>query len=717
MRELSSALGTLDDLSRELAGRIEPPADETDEDAAQTVAALRGLRFGDLRGDLERLLPELTRLRTRFTRDHLAVGVVGRARQGKSRLLQSLSGLTDAEIPSGDLGHCTGARSVLRHRTGEVAATVHFYSEDRFLRNVLGPYFRDLNLGDPPPSLESFARTELPAPGKDPNGADLNVRNSDVLKHLRDYQHELPTYRDRIGTAPERIGRDGIRRFVAQRDADGNESPALFRAVERAEIDCDFPRGDIGAVALADMPGLGDTGTGYAEQLIAALAGETDAALFVRKPSASGDYWADYDLDLYDTAARADGRLRQADWSYLVLNHDRTRGDNLKNCEDLRNGLANQRMSFAEALIADCSDPAAAAEGVLDPILNDLRERLPEMDRTLAGGVGDELAGTLAAVRERLDAAAAVFAGGASDTGDHAAVLELFDDFWNKVTQRIADLLGKLRGERGHIPPELEEALRECIDAAGRDLPVPDEAAVERLATALGGVGSAYEKLLNVRRAAFARHFLRLGDDLRQWSEGVLERLAKVLKETPLKNLSDADGRAFLADVRDVLAECGGKAEPLAGGFDLVAGYSLDYRQFVQHRVRGHLDLLDPRGDKTPGLDGNGADAAQVVYHLSNQTEELLANVEPDLGEILRQPSDAAFTLVEEFGDRVLWADDAKKAWRKVLFDLRDRVFPDAFARVRRTARDRAAWSAAVDTARTAADPSRFDLTAPPEPP
>ena len=58
----------------------------------------------DLNADLERL-------RNRFSRKALNITVIGRARQGKSRLLQTITGLSAEEIPDGNLAFCTGVRS------------------------------------------------------------------------------------------------------------------------------------------------------------------------------------------------------------------------------------------------------------------------------------------------------------------------------------------------------------------------------------------------------------------------------------------------------------------------------------------------------------------------------------------------------------------------------------------------------------------------------
>ena len=124
---------------------------------------LRDLNFVALQGKIEAESRTLTKLKSRFARETLNIGVVGRARQGKSRLLQSLSGLTTTEIPDGDRQHCTGVRSTIFHNPDVSAyGEVTFYSQRAFLHEVITPYYRELNLGAPPLSIDEFAATPLP---------------------------------------------------------------------------------------------------------------------------------------------------------------------------------------------------------------------------------------------------------------------------------------------------------------------------------------------------------------------------------------------------------------------------------------------------------------------------------------------------------------------------------------------------------------------------
>src|SRR6185312_12593861 len=56
------------------------------------VESVKDLQFSLLRKHVEEAMQDLEKPKSRFSRKTLNIGVIGRARQGKSRLLQSLSG-------------------------------------------------------------------------------------------------------------------------------------------------------------------------------------------------------------------------------------------------------------------------------------------------------------------------------------------------------------------------------------------------------------------------------------------------------------------------------------------------------------------------------------------------------------------------------------------------------------------------------------------------
>ena len=74
---------------------------------AKIVDKLNKIDFSSILSKIEKELRELHKLRICFARQTLNIGVVGRMKQGKSTLLQTLSGLSDDEIPARSGKACT----------------------------------------------------------------------------------------------------------------------------------------------------------------------------------------------------------------------------------------------------------------------------------------------------------------------------------------------------------------------------------------------------------------------------------------------------------------------------------------------------------------------------------------------------------------------------------------------------------------------------------
>ena len=199
----------------------------------------------------DRLVPlreDLNRLCGRLQRDTLNIAVIGRARQGKSRLLQSITGLGPEEIPDGSQAFCTGVRSdIINDPSGrEAYATVHFLTEERFIRENVAPYFEELRKYCPdmpvPVSVADFKAMKLPAPGSLSPSLSGGIPSEQAtamnlhLQHLKELQEHLPQYRDCLGQPQLRVTRDRIREYVAQDNADGDRVFFKHYAVANVEI-------------------------------------------------------------------------------------------------------------------------------------------------------------------------------------------------------------------------------------------------------------------------------------------------------------------------------------------------------------------------------------------------------------------------------------------------------------------------------------------------
>jgi hypothetical protein len=118
-----------------------------------------------------------------------------------------------------------------------------------------------------------------------------------------------------------------------------------------------------------------------------------------------------------------------------------------------------------------------------------------------------------------------------------------------------------------------------------------------------------------------------------------------------------------------------GQASRLKFGFEILSNFELSYRGMIQHRIRKCLDGLTP--DKTNAKLPNPLDpdkaAQQISKYLLALHGEAVFQCQTALEELLTEPSQAAFAIVEEFLDRVLRAEDVDEEWNKISEDsLRD---------------------------------------------
>lgn len=89
-------------------------------------------------------IQQLNYLQKRFSRERINISFVGRAGQGKSLVLQRISGLGSDIIPSADGMDCTGARSIISNTVGtETKAEITFFSELEYV-NIVNRYLKTI---------------------------------------------------------------------------------------------------------------------------------------------------------------------------------------------------------------------------------------------------------------------------------------------------------------------------------------------------------------------------------------------------------------------------------------------------------------------------------------------------------------------------------------------------------------------------------------------
>ena len=682
LRALSHAFYQLEEKRMELV-------QVADEDVK---ARLMDLDFLGIQSKISAILEPMDKLRIRFSRNTLNIGVIGRARQGKSTLLQSVSGLSSSEIPTGDFQHCTGVRSVIHHTSGvEPYGEVSFYSEKSFLNEVLLPYYDDLKLSPRPYSLDDFANNPLPILYE----LSGSAKSMAQYEHLLRYKKHITVYRPLLhGDSPIRIPITRIREYVAQDTIDGKRDYNNYLAVREARIVCSFPHDDIGQVALIDMPGLGDTGIGDQERMIATLGQDVDIVIIVKKPEHQGAFWSIEDVDLYDLARSALKELPIDKWVFIVLNNTQI---NEKNCNDLANSIVEKHIDTVGTLIADCSDPNDVNRIILDRVLDYLSNSIATLDEMYVSSTQDRLlhlhnsvSTVLAKTRQSLDLV--VF------RNDEINIFNmLFDDIWAKLKNQLVIIVRQFRQDRNQESDILKEAIESVITECVREPGIPTIEEIEFMRNQENSYQNACNKYLDKIRSRMTKRFLILDICLQRFIDDVKNRVANVfIEDGRLCALNGTYGVSFLSELVNIIpTEC----EQLRFGFKMLASFKLSFRGFIQYRLRQHLDRLVP-DDAIKYIEWSDQPSAEEVqWWLTKLYKETVNNIREAFKYWLNDPSQVAFSVVEEFVDCVVNTEGVDKEWRAFYTEVRSEIWPEEFTGLVAKGRLIRQWKSAIDDA------------------
>lgn len=433
--------------------------------------AVRGASAEECISEIKKALKELNLLDHRFGRDTINISVIGRARQGKSRLLQSISGLADEVIPASNGGDCTGAKSVICNQPGlaEARADVIFYTEFELVEQVQR-YLRELNI---PSNIGSVFQIPSLAPYISDfisNMSGKTGREQSLFGHLRKYVEHFDDYSNLLGKEIG-VNEEHIRDYVAQYDC--NMCPTYkFLAVKEVRIYTEFNYADAGKIVLVDTIGLGDTSLGIREKMLATLRNDSDAAILVRLPSANGDSIRVEDDELYDFICDAMGMDTLGKWLFFALNIGEELG-NFNSGDAMAKALKDRQLNFADIIKADCSHSGDVQDKLLLPILQYLVANLDTVDESLLADANKVLESAYMKYYGLCSKAASVLRGGLRAALNSGGLFdELFEDKLglkrelNALNQRYNDPENDSEEIRSEVMRIIRSLSRKCPSIA-----------------------------------------------------------------------------------------------------------------------------------------------------------------------------------------------------------------------------------------------------------
>lgn len=672
----------------------------------QVLEDLKTINFGDIQKRIEFELLVLSKLKNRFSRNTLNIGVIGLMGQGKSTLLKSLSGLSDREIPAYEGAACTAVRSVVCNQEGAVEVRVVLHSEKTFLEEVIVPYYKSLKLKPEPLTLDEFARSSLPA--RMPDGAT----NEAVYQHLRaDYFQNLEKYRHLIvpGIEPQQkvVPVEEVAEYVRQeRNVQGELITFKHLAVREVNMFCPFNNPDVGKIALVDIPGLGDSKLGDETVMLETLGTGVDVVLFITRPDPQRYQWRKVDTDLYDIAAQELNNL--AGRAFMVINHSQ-RTQNMNACKALKDTL---QMQVVSCEIADCSNPDDANQ-VFDRILNYLAEHILKVDEEYAQQSQERLMKIQQDIDLIRQSAQKVFSG--TDSNLSRVIDDTYDDlfgtdrdgWWREITIAFQELrleFAKCCQLPSHsLESSIEKVYKNCKENAGILTADNAEDEINKQIQASNPM-KAYGDYRDLMRTLLSDRFSNLDEGLKESTEEVKERIAEILITLGRLGIfsKSLEGSEFIKAFRELLEQEHSDLTRLQQGFQIIDSFELSYSGLIEPQIYQHLvslsniQLLSDESQEATLKVGPDTNADLILNALQIDYERTVARIKAALEELLYQPSIAAYARIEKFIDNIIYHKEAQKDWKKFLRRVRAKVWAEEIGKLEQEQQRQQDWLSSI---------------------
>ena len=699
--------------------------------------ALRGISFNEAEKLLEKARKACEDALKRLRRDSINIAVAGKARQGKSQILQMLTGLGDKQIPTGDGGFCTATLNIV-HNRDEKSATIHYLTESELLDQKVYPSYApkgssDVALGLPqrPASVAAFIKNELPiVPETESEEALINWKK---VCELQTGLRANPTLVTKLGAAPELVPLDTVRDFLVKDNGETN-----YHVVDYVEIvtpfDTDLPKG----MTVYDLPGLEDPSPGIRETMLKCVSEEADIVFLLRMPANKGDDWDKADLRTMTELKQIfpNGEVLPKDWIQLVLNLDkRPDSHNEKNVAR----MAEKAPSRFSPVICDCGSKDAVRE-MVDANIDALVSQAGRIDDLRIRQADD-------AFRVALAEANALYNALRNASGDVVAqesgfnferhllsfMAQLRDPFKKDMEPAFRVAVEEILARHFKAAKEKFEKLyadNEDADDFPEALPVFSKSRLaEHFGAAEGPAGPVEIAVRNQREAVLKL----LRDQLTECCDELVSRyfdcvIATGFAPNPaLSRIGDAganDSRArldnFLAAIRQVgpfdslesAVESLVRFQLTFDGSILPALYAIDdLNDFNPERVVPEEDarneLADIKAYITDGIHDSRARAEALFNWMRQKSEGILScitagSAHSPLFQITEHVANTMRANYDAFVFRFIWGETTTYEWRRFA-DRNKAIFWkdefDAAAANSRLAKD---WSAALDSLRAA---------------
>lgn len=664
---IMAAKEMVEDLERRRTGSDEFVGSmmRTNPDFKEKLEEIPTRAFYDRYMTAERLLRDLQK---RFDRDEIHISFVGRAGQGKSLILQRISGLSGSIIPSADGGDCTGAKSVISNSPGEATkAEITFYTEQEFV-GIVNKYLeeifktKELNVY----SVDGISRLK----GRELKVDFTQVREQSYLTHLKKYIDHAESLKDQLGTRIT-VPEQEIEPYVAQYKSDDKETKYFnYLAVKEARIIASFPCAQCGKIVLEDTIGTGATSLGVDDAMLHTVKQDSDVIVYMMRPEPLRPRLTKEDYDMISEIKDAVTPEYARQMLFWVVNRvDEGKAQNASQVPEIMSQLHAAELPVAQYLNVNCWKQEEVDSEFLQPVLTHMSEHLAEIDNLLLTRANAQLKELEAAYRDiynRLLKTKVMALGENPYYFDENYIQPL----WASLTDAIRDLMYEYNNNRNTPCTLLEDAAMTKLKNILLSVPSKEEI-LPQLKNGSINHQNALEKCTDKLRIRIIDDFLDLNPVLHNMVIEMKRRIVYLLADDAepshgrlqrIVNMDQTKADVWLETLIDKVQD-NPRYQTICCALKPLAEFDMSMENFLIYRVRCCLDSIDwGIRPAPPTLRATMASkeelAEEIQFWLRDLSSDVYEKIKKELKGYYDFPNTALYAVVADFYDRMVHAVD-----------------------------------------------------------
>lgn len=635
----------------------------------------------------------LEQLKHRFSREWISISFVGRAGQGKSLVLQRISGLEADVIPSADGPDCTGARSIISNSSEEeTKARITFFTEKEIV-DIVNRYLEKIFKTDDYNVLtvDDISRLNLGELRKKVGFGQ--VKETAWFDHLEKYVLHIGELKDSLGKTVT-ISKDKIESYVAQYNRDNHaEKYYTYLGVKCANILSRFPYEQCGRIVLVDTIGTGATALGVEEEMLRTVREDSDAIVLMMRPDALRPKATQDDYDLLNKILQEVSPEYAREMLFWLINRVETdKASNAEGIPAIVGQLKKQDLPIAEVLDVDCSKNEEVENRLLQPVLERMSTRLGNIDQVFLDKANNQLK-ELEECYHNISMSVERALGLSINQDERRQFKHTIQKIISNTTNQLRDLYLAQDKRKDEPCESLQKDASEKLKNILRSLPAM-ESIVDLLKDGTMNQFDVLEYLTDKLRLQIINDFLELNSSLHglvvRMKRSVADVLGRIEGGGRLKLIvrTDSDDPdEWLRALRKELQENEGQFSLLLAALDPLLDFDLRMENFMIYKVRCSLRPIDwSASENIPALRNSLNDKEALGEEIRSILDHYLRVVHRDIRKELDDyytfPNTALYAVLRDFYDRAVcsYRDNGLKVedeWQYLYEDKIPKIWPE----------------------------------------